>query len=154
MLFRSHIGSSGKDLTGKDAFAELGMGHTLGDLPYGTKLKVTFRGSGEEIPKTVVCEKLDIGLGGSPVKGHARRIDLWYEVANQLGFTKYGTGLVMIERVDGKPIAGPNDTNTKGYGLGNTTEGTGTFGIGVGPTIAPEASEEVPKAIEIGRAHV
>jgi hypothetical protein len=144
-----HTGSSGVDLTGKDAFAELDMGHALGDLPYHTKLIITYRQSGETIPKSVTCEKLDIGAGGGPISGHARRVDLWYEVAKQLGFK--GTGLIMIERADGKPIAGPNDTNVAKYGLGNTTTGAGILGTGVGPQTeveGHEASEEAAKAVE------
>jgi hypothetical protein len=131
-----HIGSSGHDLTGTQSFAELLMGHALGDLPYGTKLRITYRSSGETNPRTVVAEKLDIGAGGTPVTGKnvgdgkqatkTRRVDLWYETAKALGF--HGLGLIQIERVDGRPIPGlgaaeePYNVHTATYGTGNTTE--------------------------------
>ena len=91
-------GYRGDHLTGKMAFAELGMGTAMGNLPYKTQLVITYNG------KQVIAEKLDIGAGGSKVQGHPRVIDLWYQTAQQLGFD--GTGLVYIERVDGKPIGG------------------------------------------------
>jgi hypothetical protein len=146
------VGSSGTNLTGKSSFAELGMGHDLGGLPYGTKLILTYRESGETDRHTITVEKLDIGAGGAPVSGHARRIDIWYDAAKQLGdFTKKGTALVKIERVDGKPIAGPHDENTSKYGLGKTTVGAGILGTGLGPQTEEEgneASEKAKSAIE------
>lgn len=147
---RGDTGASGQHLTGKMAFAELSMGTALGHLPMGTKLRITYRKSGEELGKSVVAEKLDIGAGGDAVSGHARRIDLWYQTAKALGFN--GTGLVKIERLDGKPIAGPNDEKgAASYGIGNNTVGAGILGTGVGPqteTEGHEASEEVGKAVE------
>ena len=140
------VGSSGTNLTGKNAFAELDMGHALGDLPYGTKLIVTYRESGETTPHSITVEKLDIGAGGSPVSGHARRVDLWYDAAKQLGnFTKVGTALIKIERADGKPIAGPHDENTKGYGLGKDVEY-----VGAGGEEANKAEEGAEKEVEKG----
>ena len=97
-----HKGADGTTLDGTMSIAELGMGAALGHLPYGTELYVNYNG------KTVKAVKHDIGLGGIPIQGHARRIDLWYETANALGFS--GTGLVTVARVDGKPINGPHDT--------------------------------------------
>lgn len=98
-------GSCNKHMSGKHAFAELMMGTGLGGLPCGTKLKIEAIGSSHNAP--VVAERLDIGLGGAPVSGHARRVDLWWETARAIGF--HGTGLVRISRVDGKPILGPGD---------------------------------------------
>lgn len=144
-----HIGYHSNDLRGKPAFAELYMGSALGNLPFGTKLKITYRQSTETSAHTVVGEKLDIGAGGTPVQGHARRIDLWYELAAQLHFS--GTGLVAIERLDGKPIIGPSDTNVSKYGLGATTVGAGILGTGIGPnteTEGSEASEKFKEAAE------
>jgi hypothetical protein len=90
-----HTGSNGTDLTTNngDWFAELGMGTLLGDLPYGFELEVTDSNTG----KSVFVKKGDIGLGGTPVQGHARRIDLWYTAAAAIGFT--GTGLVYLTAV-------------------------------------------------------
>lgn len=92
------------DVGGK-AFAELGMGSMLGGLPCGTQLKIEAIGSSHKAP--VIASKVDIGLGGAPVQGHARRIDLYYQTAEAIGFK--GTGLVRISRLDGKPIIGPGD---------------------------------------------
>lgn len=97
-------GYKGDLLTGKAAFAELSMGTALGMLPYRTKLIIR----NTKTKKEVIAEKLDIGLGGAPVEGHARRIDLWYQTAQAIGFS--GVGLVEIERVDKKPIIGPHDS--------------------------------------------
>ena len=82
-------GYKGDNLKGKQAFAELNMGTALGGLPYKTKVAISYKG------KYVVVEKLDIGLGGAPCGGHARRIDLWWEVARQLGLS--GTDVVSYQ---------------------------------------------------------
>jgi hypothetical protein len=83
-----HTGYKGDDLRGKMAFAELVMGTALGHLPYQTKLILKYKG------KTVVAEKLDIGLGGGPCSdGTPRAIDLWYETAQALGFSG-GLGII------------------------------------------------------------
>jgi hypothetical protein len=84
------VGAAGKSLVGTMSFAELGMGHNLGGLPFGAKLKIGYGG------KSVVGEKLDIGLGGGSVDGHRRDIDLWYETANALGLPNDWLGLVQI----------------------------------------------------------
>jgi hypothetical protein len=120
------------------AFAELMMGSALGNLPCGTKLIMqTVGGKGA----TVEASKADIGLGGAPVQGHARRVDLWIPTARAMGFK--GTGLIRIRRADGKRIPGLGDKE-KSVGA----EGTGFFGIGVGPNVAPESSETLKKAVD------
>lgn len=101
-------GSCNQHMTNRHAFAELGMGSMLGGLPCGTKLKI--EAIGDTHKAGVIAEKLDIGLGGAPVSGHARRVDLWWETARAIGF--HGTGLIRITRVDGKPIIGPGDGKT------------------------------------------
>jgi len=82
-------GYKGDSLPGKMAFAELKMGTALGNLPYKSKVKITYNG------KSVTAEKLDIGLGGVGCGGHSRDIDLWYQTAQALGFS--GLGVVTIE---------------------------------------------------------
>jgi len=62
------------------AFAELRMGTALGGLPHGAKVQITYGG------RSVIAEKLDIGLGGPGCGGHSREIDLWYQTAQALGF--------------------------------------------------------------------
>jgi hypothetical protein len=95
------VGSSGANLLADpDSYAELG-GYTfqtataMGGLPYMTPLRITWGGH------SAVAYKRDIGLGGGPVAGLARVIDLWWELAGQLGIP-YDDGLwsgaVRIER--------------------------------------------------------
>jgi hypothetical protein len=82
-------GYHGDDLRGTMAFAELGMGHALGGLPYKAQARITFNG------KSVIATKLDIGLGGAGCGGHARAVDLWWETARAIGFN--GLGVVTFE---------------------------------------------------------
>lgn len=134
------MGSCGQHLSGKMAFAELYMGNALGHLPCGTQLYVSMHQGGHQ---GVIATKMDIGAGGAPVSGHARRIDLWYQTAQAIGFS--GTGLVNIRRVDGKPIIGPSDTEH------GTTTGAGVLGTGIGPNTekeGDEASEKFKSAVE------
>jgi hypothetical protein len=134
---KGDTGSCGKHLTGKHAIAELNMGTALGHLPCGTKVILgTVGGKGA----TVEAEVLDIGLGGAPVQGHARRVDLWWETARAMGFS--GTGLIRIRRADGKPITGPNDKETA-----TDAESTGFLGTGVGPNVVSDASEKAEKVV-------
>lgn len=87
------VGAAGVSLPGTMSFAELAMGKALGGLPFHTKLKVGYNG------KSVIAEKLDIGLGGGDVNGHNRAIDLWYETANAIGMP--GTGVVKVSPAGG-----------------------------------------------------
>lgn len=71
-----------------NTWAELGrnggVGNALGGLPYKTKITIGYRG------RTAVAEKRDIGSGGGPVNGHPRTIDLYYHLAQKLGFSGLG----------------------------------------------------------------
>ena len=60
----------------------------LGNLPFGTKLRITYKG------KTVIASKADVGAGGP----HHPKIDLNINLAKRLGF-KNGLDHVYIERV-------------------------------------------------------
>ncbi len=78
------VGSSGVNLLAEpDSYAELG-GYTfttadsMGALPYGTPLRVTWD------RHSAIAYKRDIGLGGGPVDGYPRVIDLWWELAERL----------------------------------------------------------------------
>jgi hypothetical protein len=79
------VGASGVSLPGQpDSFAELGgtsfvTAVALGGLPYGTPLEIT---AGR---RSVVAYKEDIGLGGGPIDGRPREIDLWWQLAGRLG---------------------------------------------------------------------
>lgn len=101
-------GYKGDLLTGRMAFAELDMGTALGNLPYKSKVRVTYNG------KSIVAEKLDIGLGGGPCGGHARRIDLWWETAKALGFNGLGVVTVTTEDEAAGDKGGSNRENVEG----------------------------------------
>ena len=79
------VGASGVSLTREpDSFAELGgtnfaTATALGGLPYGTPLEISTG------PRAVVAYKEDIGLGGGPIDGVPRAIDLWWQLARRLG---------------------------------------------------------------------
>jgi hypothetical protein len=98
------VGASGVSLLQQPAsFAELGgtsfsTATALGGLPYGTPLQIT---AGR---RTVVAYKEDIGLGGGPIGGRPRVIDLWWRLAGSLGIPYENgrwSGAVKIE-----PLAG------------------------------------------------
>jgi hypothetical protein len=79
------IGAWGDDLLEQpDSYAELGglssqTATAMGGLPYMTPLRVTFAG------RSAIAYKRDFGLGGGPVAGLPRVIDLWWQLAGRLG---------------------------------------------------------------------
>ena len=98
------VGASGANLVEHpDSYAELG-GYTfdtatdLGGLPYMTPLRITWGGH------SAIAYKRDFGLGGGPIAGLPRVIDLWWELARGLRIP-YENGLwsgpVRIERPPG-----------------------------------------------------
>jgi hypothetical protein len=100
------VGASGANLlAAPDSYAELGgttfeTATAMGGLAYLTPLRVTW-GS-----RSAIAYKRDIGLGGGPIGGLPRVLDLWWELAGRLGIP-YEDGLwsgpVRIER---PPAAG------------------------------------------------
>jgi cell wall-associated NlpC family hydrolase len=79
------VGASGANLLEfPDSYAELG-GYTfqtataMGGLAYMTPLRITW---GEH---SAIAYKRDFGLGGAPIDGLARVIDLWWQFAERLG---------------------------------------------------------------------
>jgi hypothetical protein len=139
------LGSSGANLLDQpDSYAELG-GETfqtataMGGLPYLTPLRITWG------TRSAIAYKRDIGLGGGPIDGLPRVLDLWWELAGRLGIP-YDDGLwsgpVRIER---PPQTGAGDL------LGQSAE-TAPALIGASTadqdpaTCAPSAVEGVPLA--------
>jgi hypothetical protein len=103
------VGASGVSLIAQpDSFAELGgtsfaTASALGGLPYGTPLQILARG------RSVVAYKEDIGLGGGPIDGRPRAIDLWWRLARSLGIPyEHGrwSGTVRIAPLPGACVAG------------------------------------------------
>jgi hypothetical protein len=83
-----------------DSYAELGgtsfqTATAMGGLPYMTPLRVTWANH------SAIAYKRDIGLGGPPIDGLPRVIDLWWQLAGRLGIP-YERGLwsgpVRVER--------------------------------------------------------
>jgi hypothetical protein len=118
------IGASGVSLVSHpDSYAELG-GYTfqtataMGGLPYMTPLRVTWDG------RSAIAYKRDFGLGGAPVGGLPRVIDLWWQFAGALGIP-YEDGLwsgpVQITR---PPVTG--SANLLGQG---TTQDTAALAL-------------------------
>ena len=79
------LGARGDNLLAHpDTYAELGgltwqTATAMGGLAYMTPLRITWGGRSE------IAYKRDFGLGGGPVEGLPRVIDLWWEFAGSLG---------------------------------------------------------------------
>jgi hypothetical protein len=79
------VGASGASLPAHpDSYAELGgttfqTATALGGLPYLTPLRISWG------RRSVIAYKRDVGLGGGPVDGRPRVIDLWWQLATALG---------------------------------------------------------------------
>jgi hypothetical protein len=104
------VGSSGVSLDRfPDSYAELGgttfaTADALGGLPYGTPLRITWG------QRSAIAYKRDIGLGGQPIDGYPRVIDLWWEFAKALGIPYQDgewSGVVKLER---PPLTGAGNT--------------------------------------------
>jgi hypothetical protein len=95
------VGASGANLLAHpDSYAELGgktfqTATAMGGLPYMTPLRITW---GDH---SAIAYKRDFGLGGGPIDGLPRVIDLWWQLAGALGIP-YENGMwsgpVRIER--------------------------------------------------------
>jgi hypothetical protein len=100
------VGARGDNLLQHpDTYAELGgltweTATAMGGLAYMTPLRVTWS------DHSAIAYKRDFGLGGGPVAGLPRVIDLWWQLAGQLGIP-YESGLWSgIVRIDRPPVAG------------------------------------------------
>jgi cell wall-associated NlpC family hydrolase len=113
------IGASGANLIEHpDSYAELGgatfqTASAMGGLPYMTPLRITWG------DRSAIAYKRDFGLGGGPIVGLRRVIDLWWQFAGALGIP-YEDGLwsgpVTIER---PPATGAG--NVLGQGVAQPT---------------------------------
>jgi hypothetical protein len=130
-------GARGDDLLQHpDTYAELGgltwqTATAMGGLPYMTALRITAANH------SAIAYKRDFGLGGGPVAGLPRVIDLWWQLAGRLGIP-YEDGLwsgpVRIER---PPDAGAGNL------LGQTPGQAGTL-------VPPPSATEDPAACAPG----
>ena len=86
------IGARGDNLIAHpDSYAELGgltwqTATAMGGLPYLAPVRITWGG------RSAIAFKRDFGLGGGPVDGRPRVIDLWWKLASALGIP-YEDGL-------------------------------------------------------------
>jgi hypothetical protein len=82
------VGASGVNLDADpDSFAELGgtsfaTATAMGGLAYGTPLRIS---PVSDPGRSLIAYKQDIGLGGGPIDGYPRVIDLWWQLAGRLG---------------------------------------------------------------------
>jgi cell wall-associated NlpC family hydrolase len=88
-----------------DTYAELGgltwqTATALGGLAYMTPLRVTWGG------RSVIAYKRDFGLGGGPVAGLPRVIDLWWQLAGRLGIPYQGGLWSGPVRIAPPPVSG------------------------------------------------
>jgi cell wall-associated NlpC family hydrolase len=136
------VGSSGTNLLEHpNSFAELGgttfqTATAMGGLAYMTPLRITWA------RHSAIAYKRDIGLGGGPVAGLPRVIDLWWQLAGALDIPyEHGlwSGAIRIERPPpagsanllGQAVAVPTlDTAPSSACLPNST---GTLPITAGP---------------------
>ncbi|HUA03364.1 MAG TPA: hypothetical protein VMB27_05630 [Solirubrobacteraceae bacterium] len=142
-------GSSGANLLElPDSYAELG-GETfqtataMGGLPYLTPLRITVGA------RSAIAYKRDIGLGGGPIDGLPRVLDLWWELAGRLGIP-YEDGLwsgpVRIER---PPQTGAGNVLGQASGSEPPLELIATPTAAQDPAVcAPAAVEGVPVTTE------
>jgi hypothetical protein len=133
------VGASGANLLEHpDSYAELG-GYTfqtataMGGLPYMTPLRVTWA------DHSSIAYKRDFGLGGGPVAGLPRVIDLWWQFAGALGIPYQGglwSGPVRIER---PPQAG----------AGNLLSPTPVSGLMAASTESADCASTAPGGLSI-----
>jgi hypothetical protein len=104
------VGASGVDLAAHpDSYAELGglsfqTAAMMGGLPYMTPLRITWGGH------SAIAYKRDFGLGGAPIGGRPRVIDLWWQLAGRLGIP-YENGLWSGQvRLERPPATGAADS--------------------------------------------
>ena len=127
------VGASGVSLTAyPDSYAELGgvtfqTATAMGGLPYMTPLRITWGG------RSAIAYKRDFGLGGGPVDGLPRVIDLWWQLAGGLGIP-YEDGLWSGPVRIGRPPAS---------GSGNVLAQTPAERSTSAGACAPDAASEV-----------
>jgi hypothetical protein len=147
-------GAYGLGLAGHDAFAELGL-HSAGDTDQGdadaigaalglgralaplTALRITGPNG-----RSVVAEKRDIGVGGPPIDGHPRAIDLWTTTREALGLGPDWAGLVRIAPGPGGELSGQTSVDANAPpGADSGCAGTVEVGAAAGSVVAVAQSQ-------------
>ncbi len=152
------VGASGESLLSHpDSYAELGgvtfqTASAMGGLPYLTPLRVTWNG------RSAVAYKRDFGLGGGPVGGLPRVIDLWWQFASALRIPyedgrwsgqvrigrppEAGAGSVLVQAPSPQPSAVPEGSPGSAGSAAQSADACATAGPtggGVPVTSGPRA---------------
>ena len=112
------VGASGASLLAHpDSYAELGgitfqTATAMGGLPYLTPLRVSWDG------RSAVAYKRDFGLGGGPVGGLPRVIDLWWQFAGALRIPYEDGRWSGAVRISRPPAAGAGGVLAQAAGTG------------------------------------
>ncbi len=115
------VGAAGINLLQHpDSYAELGgltfqTATAMGGLPYGTPLRITWG------RHSAIAYKRDFGLGGGPIDGLPRVIDLWWELAERLGISFAHGGWAGPVRIARPPSTGAGNLIGAGSESGLTT---------------------------------
>lgn len=150
-------GAYGAGLAGHYAFAELGLwSEDDTDRGHADRIGTALGLAGPLAPFTqleirapnghaVLAEKRDIGMGGPPIDGHQRAIDLWTSTREALGLSADWSGLVRVEVPRGGALDGeaPVSAATEPHAA------PGVCGSGAVP-----ASEAGQRIVEIARAQL
>jgi hypothetical protein len=114
--------------SGPLAVAELGfggrIGNMLGQIPYGTRARVAYKG------KAVGVTFRDVGSGGGPVNGRPRALDLHARAAKQIGFPN-GLDTVQFSYANGG-VSRPGPAWAGWHAKGGEFRATGPTLFGVG----------------------
>lgn len=140
------VGASGASLLAHpDSYAELGgitfqTATAMGGLPYLTPLRVTWDG------RSAVAYKRDFGLGGAPVGGLPRVIDLWWQLAGALRIP-YEDGLWSgAVRISRPPDAGAGSVLAEAPASVTTAAGSPDACAAATPTAGGVAVSSGPRA--------
>jgi hypothetical protein len=150
-------GAYGAGLAGHYAFAELGLwsegdanrahadriGAALGlgrALAPFTPLEIQAPNG-----RAVIAEKRDVGMGGPPIDGHRRAIDLWTSTRVALGLPADWSGLVRVRVPADASLA----TETPPFASGPGMAPSAQCGLGSVP-----ASEAAPLIVEVARSQL
>jgi hypothetical protein len=155
----SGSGAYGAGLVGHYAYAELGLWSEADSNRAHADRIGTALGLGAALApftqlvirapngRSVVAEKRDVGMGGPPIDGRRRAIDLWTSTREALGLPPDWSGLVRVE-------AGPSgaiDAETPGR------EGPAgvrpSYGTGCGPGSVP-ASQVGQRIVQVARSQI
>ena len=152
------VGASGVNLLAHpDSYAELGgttfqTATAMGGLAYMTPLRITWG------DRSALAYKRDFGLGGGPVDGLPRVIDLWWEFAGALGIPyEHGlwSGPVQLERPPatgagnllGQAVAPPPAAGCIPAGTFSLTPGPRALLLAGGQAAAPAGAPAAVKGI-------